>query len=59
MKTAPIQKRQSRCIRSSMAGIGFSRLAAVSFGVVLVSSHFLSIFDEYSPLRAALLQSAR
>ena len=59
MKTAPIQKRQSRCIRSSMAGIGFSRLAAVSFGVVLVSSHCFSISDEYSPQRAALSFDSR
>jgi hypothetical protein len=39
--------------------IGFASAVTVSFGVVLVSSHYFSIADEYSPLRAALLQSAR
>jgi hypothetical protein len=39
--------------------IGFPSAVAVSFWVVLVSSHFSSNSDEYSPLRAALLQSAR
>jgi hypothetical protein len=39
--------------------IGFAGAVAVSFGIVLASSHFFSISDGYSPLRAALSQSAR
>ena len=39
--------------------IGFASAVTVPFGVVLVSSHSFSISDEHSPLRAALLQSAR
>jgi hypothetical protein len=38
--------------------IGFASAVTVPFGVMLVSSHYLSISGEYSPLRAALLQSA-
>ena len=39
--------------------IGFASAVTVPFGVVLISSHYFSISDEYSPLRAALLHSAR
>ena len=39
--------------------IGFASAVTVPFGVVLVFSHYFSISDEYSPLRAALLQNAR
>ena len=35
------------------AGIGFASAVAVSFGVVLVSSHYFSISHKHSPLRAA------
>jgi hypothetical protein len=41
------------------AGIGLTAVAAISFQIVLASSHFVSISWEYSPRRAALLQSAR
>ena len=34
-------------------GIGFTATAAISFEVVLASRHFVSIFGEYSPRRAA------
>jgi hypothetical protein len=33
--------------------IGFATAATVPFGVVLVSGHYFSISDEYSPRRAA------
>ena len=36
--------------------IWFANAVTVPFGVVLVSCHCFSISDEYSPLRAALLQ---
>ena len=40
-------------------GIGFAGAVAVSLRVVLVSCQFVSIAGEYSPRRAAWLQSAR
>jgi hypothetical protein len=41
------------------AGIGLPGAAAVSFRIVLVSSHLFSMAALYRPPRAALLQSAR
>ena len=41
------------------ARIRFTIVAAVSFRIVLASGHCFSISDEYSPLRAAMLQWAR
>ena len=39
--------------------IWFASAVTVPFGVVLVSSHYLSISNEHSPLRAVLLKSPR
>jgi hypothetical protein len=40
-------------------GIGLTPVAAISFQIVLASGQFVSIAGEYSPRRAALLQSER
>jgi hypothetical protein len=39
--------------------IRLADVATISFGIVLVSGHFVSNFWEYSPRRAAWLQRAR
>jgi hypothetical protein len=41
------------------AGLGLTAVAAISFMIVLASSHFVSIAALYSPRRAARLQHAR
>ena len=60
MKTEPKSEMRATVHPSPVrARIGPTAVAAIPFGIVLVSGQFFSIAAEYWPLRAAWLQRAR